>query len=151
MGKLHRTMENPSSVAQPMGRYSQLARVKPHEMLYLAGQVAVDADGNMVGVGDVVARAVAADCAPLIIPTWVNDNPNCCARTGNNTYIMLPIPSWITCKTLQVPSTRLIPRCRVFFLSNTLFHAYNKIPTERSINPCSVGSSFPNRRREKIT
>jgi enamine deaminase RidA (YjgF/YER057c/UK114 family) len=25
-------------------------------MLYLAGQVAVDADGNMVGVGDVVAQ-----------------------------------------------------------------------------------------------
>ena len=56
MGKLERTMENPSSVAQPLGRYSQLARVKPQEMLYLAGQVAVDADGNMVGVGDVVAQ-----------------------------------------------------------------------------------------------
>ncbi len=56
MGKLDRTMENPSSVAHPLGRYSQLARVKPQEMLYLAGQVAVDADGNMVGVGDVVAQ-----------------------------------------------------------------------------------------------
>ena len=56
MAQLDRTMENPSSVAQPLGRYSQLARVKPNEMLYLAGQVAVDADGNMVGVGDVVAQ-----------------------------------------------------------------------------------------------
>ena len=56
MSQLDRTMENPSSVAPPLGRYSQLARVKPQEMLYLAGQVAVDANGDMVGVGDVVAQ-----------------------------------------------------------------------------------------------
>ena len=56
MAQVVRTMENPSSVAQPLGRYSQLARVKSQEMLYLAGQVAVDAGGNMVGVGDVVAQ-----------------------------------------------------------------------------------------------
>ena len=56
MAQVVRTMENPSSVAQPLGRYSQLTRVKSQEMLYLAGQVAVDAGGNMVGVGDVVAQ-----------------------------------------------------------------------------------------------
>ena len=56
MSQLDKTMVNPRSVAQPLGRYSQLARVKPKEMLYLAGQVAVDADGNLVGVDDVVAQ-----------------------------------------------------------------------------------------------
>ena len=56
MTQYSRTMENPSSVAKPLGRYSQIARVRPQEMLYIAGQVAVDADGNMVGLGDVVAQ-----------------------------------------------------------------------------------------------
>jgi enamine deaminase RidA (YjgF/YER057c/UK114 family) len=56
MTRYERSMANPSSVSTPLGRYSQLARVKTGELLFLAGQVAVDADGNMVGKGDVAAQ-----------------------------------------------------------------------------------------------
>ena len=44
---------NPGNVHDPAGLYSHLARVKARELLYLAGQVSVDADGNFVGEGDV--------------------------------------------------------------------------------------------------
>ena len=56
MTQYSRSAENPGSVAKPLGRYSQLIRVKSQETLYIAGQVAVDADGNLVGLGDVVAQ-----------------------------------------------------------------------------------------------
>ena len=56
MTQYQRLTINPRGVSKPLGRYSQLARVKMGELLFLAGQVAVDADGNMVGKGDVAAQ-----------------------------------------------------------------------------------------------
>ena len=56
MAQYQRSTINPSSVSMPLGRYSQLARVKMGELLFLAGQVGVDADGKMVGKGDVGAQ-----------------------------------------------------------------------------------------------
>jgi enamine deaminase RidA (YjgF/YER057c/UK114 family) len=43
---------NPAALATPLGPYSQIARVKAAEFLFIAGQVAVDAAGNLVGGDD---------------------------------------------------------------------------------------------------
>ena len=43
---------NPASAPPPQGLYSHVARMAPGELAFIAGQVAVDANGNPVGVGD---------------------------------------------------------------------------------------------------
>jgi 2-iminobutanoate/2-iminopropanoate deaminase len=43
---------NPPSAPPALGMYSHVARVRPGELAFIAGQVAVDAQGNAVGVGD---------------------------------------------------------------------------------------------------
>ncbi len=48
-----RALSNPDAVHPPVGRYTHLAEVKAPELLFLAGQVALDTDGNIVGEGDV--------------------------------------------------------------------------------------------------
>ncbi len=47
--------ENPSTVPPPVARYSHVARVG--NTLFISGQLAVDADGTLVGIGDVQAQA----------------------------------------------------------------------------------------------
>ena len=56
MSGLQRTTVNPAGVSPPLGRYSQLARVRAGELLFLAGQVGVDSDGKLVGRDDVGAQ-----------------------------------------------------------------------------------------------
>ena len=51
-----RSLENPEGVHPPVGRYSHLARFKASEFLVLAGQVAIDLEGRLVGEGDVAAQ-----------------------------------------------------------------------------------------------
>jgi enamine deaminase RidA (YjgF/YER057c/UK114 family) len=46
---------NPPGVHTPAAKYSQVARAG--QTLYLAGQVAIDADGSLVGHGDAGAQA----------------------------------------------------------------------------------------------
>ena len=40
---------NPSTMGKPLGQYSQMTRVKASEFLFIAGQVATDRDGKLVG------------------------------------------------------------------------------------------------------
>ena len=47
------SFSNPDGVHAPVGRYSHLVRTTATEILYLAGQVGVDVDGNLVGEGDI--------------------------------------------------------------------------------------------------
>ena len=56
MSDLRRTIVNTDKAPQPIGAYSQAIRTAPGELLFIAGQVAVDLDGNPVGVGDVPAQ-----------------------------------------------------------------------------------------------
>lgn len=56
MPELQRTTMNPPGVSPPQGPYSHVARVKTQEFAFIAGQVAVDASGNLVGPGDVGAQ-----------------------------------------------------------------------------------------------
>jgi enamine deaminase RidA (YjgF/YER057c/UK114 family) len=56
MATLQRTVVNPAQAPQPLGAYSNAVRVKAGELVYIAGQVGVDARGNLVGKGDVQAQ-----------------------------------------------------------------------------------------------
>jgi enamine deaminase RidA (YjgF/YER057c/UK114 family) len=49
---------NPPSLGQPLGQYSQIARVRTSELVFIAGQVATDAAGNIVGADDFDAQCV---------------------------------------------------------------------------------------------
>jgi enamine deaminase RidA (YjgF/YER057c/UK114 family) len=50
------TIANPGALGKPLGQYSQIARVKASEFIFIAGQVATDRDGKLVGVGDFDAQ-----------------------------------------------------------------------------------------------
>jgi enamine deaminase RidA (YjgF/YER057c/UK114 family) len=43
---------NPPSLGTPLGQYSQITRVKAAELIFIAGQLAVDREGNIVGADD---------------------------------------------------------------------------------------------------
>src|SRR5579864_1623561 len=47
---------NPPELGAPLGQYSQLTRVRASEFLFIAGQVATDAAGNVVGAGEFEAQ-----------------------------------------------------------------------------------------------
>jgi enamine deaminase RidA (YjgF/YER057c/UK114 family) len=49
---------NPEALGKPLGPYSQIARVKASELVFIAGQVAVDAAGSLVGADDFTAQCV---------------------------------------------------------------------------------------------
>ncbi len=52
--------QNPDALGKPLGQYSHMARVKASEYLFIAGQVAVDKAGNVIGVDDFDAQCVQA-------------------------------------------------------------------------------------------
>jgi enamine deaminase RidA (YjgF/YER057c/UK114 family) len=65
---------NPPELGTPPG-YSQIVDVSARRMIFIAGQTALDSNGNVVGVGDFAAQAVkvfdnlavalnAAGCTP---------------------------------------------------------------------------------------
>ncbi len=56
MSELRRAIVKTEKAPQPIGAYSQAVRTAPGELLFIAGQVAVDIDGNPVGIGDMAAQ-----------------------------------------------------------------------------------------------
>ena len=50
--------QNPDALGKPLGQYSHMARVKASEYLFIAGQVAVDKAGNVIGADDFDAQCV---------------------------------------------------------------------------------------------
>ena len=47
---------NPSTLPDPSGRYSHIVKAKSQNLLFIAGQVSFDKDGNIVGRGDFRAQ-----------------------------------------------------------------------------------------------
>jgi enamine deaminase RidA (YjgF/YER057c/UK114 family) len=47
---------NPSGLAKPLGAYSHIARARASEMVFIAGQLAVNEAGDIVGKGDFAAQ-----------------------------------------------------------------------------------------------
>jgi enamine deaminase RidA (YjgF/YER057c/UK114 family) len=50
------TIYNPQTLGAPMGQYSHVTRVEANELLFIAGMLAGDAAGNVVGEGDFEAQ-----------------------------------------------------------------------------------------------
>jgi len=48
---------NPENLSPPLGQYSHITRVKPSELLFMAGMLAVNEKGESVGIGDFDAQA----------------------------------------------------------------------------------------------
>ncbi|MBV6274228.1 RidA family protein [Alcaligenaceae bacterium CGII-47] len=48
---------NPSKLGAPLGQYTHVTRVKANEFLFLAGMLAADPQGNIVGENDFDAQA----------------------------------------------------------------------------------------------
>jgi len=48
---------NPDNVSPPLGQYTHIARVKPSELLFIAGALPVNDKGESVGIGDFDAQA----------------------------------------------------------------------------------------------
>jgi enamine deaminase RidA (YjgF/YER057c/UK114 family) len=51
-----RTIMNPEGVAPPSGRYSHAILVRAGRLLFIAGQTGRDAEGKLVGHGDVATQ-----------------------------------------------------------------------------------------------
>jgi enamine deaminase RidA (YjgF/YER057c/UK114 family) len=49
---------NPETLGKPLGQYSQIARVKANEFLFIAGQVSCDSAGNIIGADDFDAQCI---------------------------------------------------------------------------------------------
>ena len=49
---------SPDVLGKPLGQYSQITRVKASEFVYIAGQLAANRDGQIVGVDDFDAQCV---------------------------------------------------------------------------------------------
>jgi enamine deaminase RidA (YjgF/YER057c/UK114 family) len=47
---------DPSGLAKPLGAYSHIARARASELLFIAGQLAVNESGELVGKGDFAAQ-----------------------------------------------------------------------------------------------
>ena len=60
MSQLERRTSNPTGVHTPAGMYSHLTRVAGGELLFLAGQVGLDADGRIVGEADAAEQTKQA-------------------------------------------------------------------------------------------
>jgi enamine deaminase RidA (YjgF/YER057c/UK114 family) len=49
---------SPKQLGKPLGQYSQITRVKASEFVFIAGQLAADVAGNVVGEGDFDAQCL---------------------------------------------------------------------------------------------
>jgi enamine deaminase RidA (YjgF/YER057c/UK114 family) len=56
MKQIQRSAINSAGAPQPIGTYPQAVRARAGAFLYIAGQVALDASGTLVGAGDVAAQ-----------------------------------------------------------------------------------------------
>jgi len=56
MATYSRITNNPSTLSKPLGLYSQVCTVNSSNLIFLAGQVAVNNKGNLVGENDIAAQ-----------------------------------------------------------------------------------------------
>ena len=56
MSPLSRRVINTKNAPQPIGLYAQALQAQPQELLFIAGQVSINAGGTLVGNGDVAAQ-----------------------------------------------------------------------------------------------
>jgi enamine deaminase RidA (YjgF/YER057c/UK114 family) len=49
---------NPEELGQPLGLYKHITRVRASEFLFIAGQLSVNREGTIIGIGDLEAQMV---------------------------------------------------------------------------------------------
>jgi reactive intermediate/imine deaminase len=56
---MQKIFQNPDGAPRPIGAYSQAVRIETGDtaLLFISGQISLDAAGNLVGAGDVAAQA----------------------------------------------------------------------------------------------
>lgn len=47
---------NPAGLAEPFGPFALVTRAGPGRLVFLSGAIAIDAEGKVVGAGDIVAQ-----------------------------------------------------------------------------------------------
>ncbi len=62
MAELQRITLNPEGVSPPVATYSHIARVKASELVFMAGQIGIDSNGNLAG----------ADVGPQVLQVFEN-------------------------------------------------------------------------------
>jgi enamine deaminase RidA (YjgF/YER057c/UK114 family) len=64
----------PEGMMKPVGTYSHVMKVTARELIFVAGQIPVDADGNIVGVGaqDKIKNHRTIDLASQVRQTYMN-------------------------------------------------------------------------------
>ena len=88
------TRINPPELGTPPG-YSQIVEVKAGRIIFIAGQTALDRDGNVLGRNDFAAQAEqvfrnlaialeASQCTPASSPTWIISDPTAKPETASS-------------------------------------------------------------------
>ncbi|MBI2357461.1 MAG: RidA family protein [Deltaproteobacteria bacterium] len=64
----------PGSIARPVGPYCHAIKVAPKQLVFVAGQIPIDKDGNIVGVdyNDRIRNLQTIDLAAQVRQTMVN-------------------------------------------------------------------------------
>ena len=64
----------PAGMAVPVGQYSHAIKISPKYLVFVAGQVPIDKDGNVVGVdrGDTLRNHQTIDLAAQVRQTFAN-------------------------------------------------------------------------------
>jgi len=97
------TYVNPPSAPPPQGMYSHVARMQPGELAFIAGQVAIDAKGTPVGVGDFAAQVPAVFANLGNILKDLGADFECVVQF--TTYMTKPehIPIWMSARSALFP------------------------------------------------
>ncbi len=76
MAQAQRTVITSDQAPKPIGAYSVGMAVSPGRLVYVAGQVALDADGNLVGPGDAAAqtRQILTNIGHILAAAGANFN-----------------------------------------------------------------------------
>jgi len=96
--------ENPEGACPAQGLYSHLARVKAGELLFVAGQLSVGADGSVVGVGDFDAQFKQVFNNLGDVLTGVGCNFNDVAKFTTYLVASQHIPNFMRCRATLFPS-----------------------------------------------
>jgi len=86
---------SPDALGKPLGQYSHMAKVNAFDYLFIAGQVAVDASGNLVGADDFDAQCkqtfanieTALKSQGRASPTWSSSPPIWCTRRTSRNFM----------------------------------------------------------------
>jgi enamine deaminase RidA (YjgF/YER057c/UK114 family) len=103
MAKSGVTYLNTPNSPPPAGMYSHVARMAPGELAFIAGQVAVDAKGNPVGVGDLPAQVGQVFANMGAILKDLGADFECVVQFTTYLTSAEAIPTWMSARSALFP------------------------------------------------